>query len=140
LVSQTAKITGDGINPEFASVGVDKAGNAGIVAVSSNATTDLSILLWTRRASDPPNTFRGPVTVTAGTQPFTCLNTRDMATIGNAAGVLTQLDPIDGSKLWTTQHWGGDAGRCVWTTRIVEYQIDGGGAAVKGKPKRAGKK
>jgi len=54
--------------------------------------------------------------------------------------VTVVIDPIDGSKLWTTQHWGGDAGRCVWTTRIVEYQIDGGGAAVKGKPKRAGKK
>lgn len=135
VVSQTAKITGEGINPEFASVGVDQAGDVGVVAVSSNAGTNLSILLWTRRNSDPPNTFHGPATLVAGTQPFTCLNTRDMATIGNAAGVLTQMDPTDGTKLWTTQQWGGDAERCVWTTRIVAYQVDSG-AAKEAKPKR----
>jgi len=123
VVSQTAKISGPGLNPEFATVGVDGAGNVGIVAVSSNAKSDLSVLLWTRLKSDPPNTFRGPTTVMSGTQPFTCLNTRDMATIGNAAGVLTALDPLDHTKLWTTQQWGGDAERCVWTTRIIEYQI-----------------
>jgi hypothetical protein len=136
VVSQTAKISGEGINPEFASVGVDKAGDVGVVAVSSNASTNLSILLWTRRKSDPPNSFRGPTTLMAGTHPLTCLNTRDMVTIGNAAGVLTQMDPTDGTKLWTTQHWGGDAERCVWTTRIVAYQIDSG-AAKEAKPKRS---
>ena len=122
VVSQTAKISGPDFNPEFASVGIDAAGNVGIVAVSSTATTNLSILLWTRKASDPPNTFTGPVTVAAGTKPFTCLNTRDMATIGNAVGVQTALDP-DGRRLWVTQQWGNDAERCVWTTRIVGYQI-----------------
>jgi hypothetical protein len=124
VVSQTAKISGEGINPEFATVGIDGAGNVGIVANSSNAAGNLSVLLWTRRKSDPPNIFRGPTTVISGTQPFTCLNTKDMATIGNASGVLTALDPLDHTKLWTTQQWGGDAERCVWTTRIIEYQIE----------------
>ena len=123
VVSQTAKISGEGLNPEFATVGIDGAGNVGVVAVSSNASSDLSVLLWTRRKSDPANTLRGPTTVINGTQPFTCLNTRDMATVGNAAGVFTALDPHDKTKLWTTQQYGGDAARCVWTTRIVEYQI-----------------
>ncbi len=123
VVSQTGKIAGPDFNPEFATIGVDAAGNAGIVAVSSSATTDLSILLWTRKASDPPNTFAGPATVVAGTQPFTCLNTLDMATVGNAVGVQTALDP-DGKTLWTTQHYGGDAARCVWNTRVVAYQIN----------------
>jgi hypothetical protein len=123
VVSQTAKIAGPSFNPEFATVGVDAAGNVGIIAVSSTAATDLSILLWTRKATDPPNTFSGPATVAAGTQPFTCLNTRDMATIGNAVGVQTALDPLDETKLWTTQQWGNNAERCVWNTRIVAYQI-----------------
>ncbi len=123
VVSQTAKISGASFNPSFATVGVDAAGNVGIVAVSSTASTDLSLLLWTHRTTDPPNTFNGPTTVVSGTQPFTCLNTRDMATIGNAVGVLTALDPQDGTKLWTTQQWSNDATRCVWNTRIVEYQI-----------------
>ena len=129
VVRQTAKISGATFNPEFATVGVDAAGNVGIVAESSTASTDLSVLLWTHRKTDPPNTFHGPTTVVAGTQPFSCLNTRDMATIGNAVGVLTALDPLDGSKLWTTQQWSGDATRCVWNTRIVEYKI--GGAPAK---------
>ena len=105
------------------SVGVDAAGNVGIVAESATASTDLSLLLWTHGTADPANTFNGPTTIVSGTQPFTCLNTRNFASIANAAGVLTALDPADGTKLWTTQQWANDAARCVWNTRIVEYQI-----------------
>lgn len=127
VVSQTAKLSGPGINPEFPTVGVDGRGNVGIVAVSSNANSDLSILLWSRRATDPQGTFSGPTTVVSGTQPFTCLNTKDMATIGNAVGVPTALDPLDPTKLWTTHQWSNDAARCIWNTRIVQYRIAGGG-------------
>lgn len=123
VVSQTAKISGAGFNPEFATVGVDASGNVGIVAESSTASTDLSVLLWAHRTADAANTFRGPTTIISGTQPFTCLNERNYASIGNAAGILTALDPADGTKLWTTQQWSNDAARCVWNTRIVEYQI-----------------
>ena len=123
VVGQTAKISGPGINPEFATVGVDAQGNVGIVAASSDANSDLSILLWSRRATDPPNTFSGPTTVVSGTQPFTCLNTQEMATIGNAVGVPTALDPLDPTRLWTTQQWSHDPARCVWNTRIVQYRI-----------------
>src|ERR1051325_9521611 len=111
VVSQTAKLSAPGVNPVYPTVGVDGSGNVGIIANTANAETDLSIVLWTRRKSDPPNTFRGPATVIAGTQPFTCLNTRDMATVGNAVGVLTALDPQDHTKLWTTEQWGGDTAR-----------------------------
>ena len=123
VVSQTAKISGGNFNPEFGTVGVDAAGNVGIVAASSTTSTDLSLLLWTHRTSDRANAFSGPTTIIAGTQPYTCLNTRNMASIGNAVGILTALDPSDGTKLWTTQQWSKDATRCVWNTRIVEYQI-----------------
>jgi hypothetical protein len=123
VVSQTTKISGAGFNPAFATVGVDAAGNVGIVAVSSTASTDLSILLWTRRTTDSHDTFTGPTTIVAGTQPYTCLKNKNMETVGNAAGVLTALDPLDGTKLWTTEHWSNDATPCVWNTRIVEYQI-----------------
>jgi hypothetical protein len=122
VVSQTEKISGD-FNPEFASVGVDAKGNLGIVAESSTATTDLSVLLWSRKKSDPPNTFAGPITVAKGTEPYTCLNNRNLALIGNAVGVLTALDPRDGTKLWTSQQWSQNATRCVWNTLVVEYQV-----------------
>jgi hypothetical protein len=68
--------------------------------------------------------MKGPAAIIAGTQPFTCLNTQNMETIGNAVGVLTALDPLDGTKLWTTNQWSNDAARCVWNTRIVEYQVE----------------
>ena len=35
------------------------------------------------------------------------------------------LDPVDGTKLWVSHQWGNNASPCVWTTRIVEYQITG---------------
>jgi len=60
------------------------------------------VLLWARRKTDPPNTFRGPTTVAAGTQPYNCVN-NNFSLIGSAVGVLTALDPLDGTKLWTNQ-------------------------------------
>jgi len=123
VVSQTGKISGPTFNPEFATIGVDAAGNMGIVASSSTATTDMSVLLWTHRKDDPSGTFTGPITVVAGTQPYTCLNARNMVSMGNAVGVLTTRDPKDGSKLWTSQQWSNNADRCVWNTRIIQYQI-----------------
>jgi hypothetical protein len=122
VVSQTAKISG-GFNPTYATVGIDATGSTGIVAESWTPGTNLSVLLWTRRRSDPPNTFQGPQTVVAGTHPYTCDNSHGFATIGNAAGIMTALDPVDGTKLWTTEQWGNDAARCVWNTRIIEYRI-----------------
>ena len=122
VVRQTGKIAGD-FNPAFATVGADAAGNLGIVAMSSTVKTDLSILLWTRRKSDPPNSISGPVTVVAGTQPYTCETNTGFASVGNPAGILTSLDPSEGTRLWTTAQWGNDAAPCVWNTRIVSYQI-----------------
>jgi hypothetical protein len=124
IVNQTAKLAGD-FNVSFATVGVDAKGNVGIVAASATATTDLSILMWTRRASDPPNTFAGPSTVIAGTKPYTCETDKDFASLANPVGVLTVLDPGDRTTLWTSHHWANSAERCVWNTRIIGYQIDG---------------
>jgi hypothetical protein len=134
VVSQTAKISGADFNPEFPTVGVDAMGNVGIVADSTTAKTDFSILLWTHRKNDPPNTFKGPVIVVSGTQPYTCLNTRNTVTIGNAVGVLTALDQLHGASMWTTEQWANDATPCVWNTRIVQYRIDSVQARLTGHP------
>jgi hypothetical protein len=136
VVSQTAKFSGADFIPLFGTVGADARGNIGIVASSVTASTNLSVLLWTRRKTDPPNTFRGPVTVVSGTQPYTCPPADNVTLIGNAVGVLTALDPLDGTKLWTTQQYSHDATPCVWNTRIVEYQIDSAQASPAGQSKR----
>jgi hypothetical protein len=125
VVSQTAKISGAGFNPEFGTVGVDAQGNVGIVAVSSTASTYLGLLSWARRKTDPPNVFAGPKTIIVGTQPHTCMPNQTVMQIGSTVGIPTALDPLDGTKLWTTQQWSNNASPCVFNTRIVEYEIRG---------------
>lgn len=124
LVSQTAKISGSDFNPQFGTVGVDAKGNVSIVAVSSTSKTYLSLLSWSRRRTDPPNIFAGPKTILSGTQPHTCLPNQNMMNTGSTVGILTVRDPLDPMRLWTSQQWGNSAQPCVFTTRIVEYQID----------------
>ncbi len=129
VVSQTGKIGSPDSNPIFGTLGVDNNGNVGVAAISSTADTYASVLLWTRRATDPPNTFSGPTTVVAGTQPYTCVAPNNVANklalMANAVGISTLRDPRDGAKLWTTQQYGGDATPCIWHTRIFEYQVGG---------------
>ena len=138
VVSQTAKISGATFNPEFGTVGVDAQGNVGIVAVSSTASTYLGLLSWARRKTDPPNVFKGPATIIAGTQPHTCMANQNMMQIGSTVGIPTVLDPVDGTKLWTTEQWSNDATPCKFNTRIIEYQIAPAQAspAKQSKPKR----
>ena len=107
-------------------MGVDKEGNLGIVAASSTDETDLGVLLWMHRVSDPPDVFKGPTMVVGGTQPYTCQSDKSLVQMGNAVGVLTMRDPHDGTKLWTSQQWSNDSRPCVWNTRIIEYQLDAG--------------
>jgi hypothetical protein len=126
VVSQTAKLGGGDFNVAYATVGVDAAGNTGIVANSWNAESDLSVVLWTRKRTDAPNTFRGPQMIVQGTAPYVCDTSKGISTIGNAGGILTALDPADGMRLWTTEQWGSDAARCVWGTKILSYRIEGG--------------
>ena len=140
IVSQTAKISGD-FNPEFATVGVDNAGNVGIVGISSTANTNLSILLWTHRTSDKPNTLNGPTTIIAGTQPYTCEKDKGFASIANPVGVLTALDPVDGTKLWVSHQWANSAAPCVWNTRIIGFKVASAPQGDGGQPKsRKGKR
>lgn len=123
IVSQTAKISGSAFNAEFPTIGIDAAGNIGIVALSSTADTDLSLLLWIHKATDPPNTFTGPTTIISGTQPYTCLADKGFVSVANPVGINTALDPTDGLTLWTSHQWSHDATRCTWNTRIIAYRI-----------------
>jgi hypothetical protein len=127
VVSQTAKIADPDRHLLFGTVGVDRAGNVGIVASTAAANENLGVALWTRRRDDPPNTFGAAQRITPGTKPYTCLNARNMVSLSNSVGLLTALDPADASRLWTNQQYANDAAPCVWNTRIVGYQIDASG-------------
>ena len=134
-VAQTTKISGP--DAFFPSIGVDNKGNVGIVAASSSQKDYLSILLWTHRATDPANTFSAPITMVAGTKPYTCPNRMNLALIASAVGMLTSRDPLDGSKLWTTHQYSADATPCVWNSKIIEYRP---GAATKSAAKSKAKR
>jgi hypothetical protein len=123
VVSQTAKISSPDYHLEFGTVGVDDAGNIGVVATTSNARENLSVRLWTRRQGDPANTFNAPTMIAMGTQPYTCLNRKGLVPMGNSVGTLTGLDPVDRETMWSTQQWSNDAAPCVWNTRIVSYKV-----------------
>jgi len=123
VVSQTAKLSNPNYHVEFGTIGVSDAGDLGIVGTSLSARANLSVLLWTRRQSDPANTFTGPTTVVAGAQPYTCANDKNVSPMGNSVGILTSLDPVDRETLWTTQQWANDAAPCVWNTRVIGYKI-----------------
>jgi hypothetical protein len=120
-VNQTAKIASSTEHYVFASVGLDSNGNVGIAAAAMSATIDPSIRLWGHRASDPANAIVGPITVIDGTQPYTCIN--NPVGFATAVGLTTVRDPLDGTKLWTTQQYGESGTACVWNTRIFQYQV-----------------
>jgi hypothetical protein len=135
VVDDTAKISGRDVHPIFGTVGVDTQGNVGILAMSSTARTDLSILGWSRKAGERGRPFRGPTVVVKGTQPHTCMPDQKMIHLGSTVGIPTVRDPKDGLKLWTSLQWSNDARPCVFNTRIVQYQLtDGAKKGAKTKP------
>jgi hypothetical protein len=133
VVSQTAKLAGADVAPEFGTVGVDSQGNVGVVASSSTSATYLGVVMWWRTKADAPNTFHGPTTIAAGTQPYTCMKDHTLDSgqtyyimMGTSVGILTARDPRDPNKLWTTQQYSDNAAPCVYSTRILQYDIASG--------------
>ena len=123
VVSQTAKISSPDYHVEFGTIGVDAAGNLGIVGTSSSARENLSVLLWTRRQSDPANAFTGPTMVVAGSILMPA-RTRGSRADGEFGWHFDVARSVDRTTLWTTQQWANDAAPCVWNTRIVGYKVE----------------
>lgn len=72
----------------------------------------------------------GPNIIAAGTQPYTCMKryTSDggrtyWVLMGSSAGILTARDPADPFLQWTTEQYSDNAARCVYSTRIIQYEI-----------------
>jgi hypothetical protein len=126
VVHDTVKISGPDIHPMFGTVGVDTRGNLGILAMSSTASTNLSILGWSRKAGETGRAFNGPTVLLKGTQPHTCRPDQKMIHLGSTVGIPTVRDSKDGLKLWTSLQWSNDARPCVFNTRIIEYQLADG--------------
>ncbi len=118
VVSQTGKVSDPTNHLVFATIGAASNGDLSIVAASTGATIDPTILVWTHTANDALNTFTGPTTVIAGTQPDTCI--ANPVSFASAVGIATVRDPVDPTKLWTTHQYSNSAAPCTWATRIVE--------------------
>ncbi|MDB4956981.1 MAG: hypothetical protein JWO36_4550 [Myxococcales bacterium] len=120
-VAATSKVADANLHLAYPTIGVDSAGNIGLVAAASSSATELSLIAYSHKATDAPSSTSGPTTIIAGTHPYTCAGAS--VTVGNAVGIATVRDPLDGTKLWTTHEYGGSATACVWSTRILEYKL-----------------
>ncbi len=118
VVSQTGKVSDPTNHLEFATIGAATNGDLSIVAASTGATIDPTVVLWTHTGNDAANTVSAPETVIAGTQPDTCVN--NPVSFASAVGISTVRDPVDPTKLWTTHQYSNSASPCTWATRIVE--------------------
>ena len=118
VVNQTGKVADPTNHLEFATIGAASNGDLSIVAVSTGATIDPTMLLWTHKATDAASIVSAPITVMAGTQPDTCVN--NPVSFASAVGIATVRDPIDPTKLWTSHQYSNSASPCTWATRIVE--------------------
>jgi hypothetical protein len=121
-VAATAKASDASQHLFYPSIGVDQAGNVGVVAAAASASTNISLLAWRHLATDTSGALSAPTTVITGSQPYTCQGTS--VSFANAVGISTARDPLDGTKLWTANEYGGSASPCVWSTRIAEYQLN----------------
>lgn len=104
------------------SLAVDAHGNVGIGCTRTSEKEFPSAVVMMRAAGDPKNTMRPPVLAVPGTSIFT-------GSRQNASGIAwgnynaTCLDPVDPTKLWTTQEYStsGIAGK--WATCWVAFKI-----------------
>jgi hypothetical protein len=102
-------------------IGVDGAGNLGIVGILEPTHKPF------RPALDPPAAgsgqhIRRPDDGRRGRASLH-LPEREECPMGNPVGILTALDPVDRKTLWAAQQWANDATPCLWNTRIVGYKV-----------------
>jgi hypothetical protein len=123
-VASTGKVADAALHLFYPTIGVDAAGNVGVVAAASSATTDVSLYAYRHLATDPTGAMSAPLPIVAGSQPYTCTGGATQVSFANATGIATALDPSDGTRLWTMQQYGSSATPCQWGTRVVEYQLE----------------
>ena len=123
-LAATGKVADPNVHIFYPTIGVDSAGNAGVVAATSSATTDVSLVAYRHLATDPTGAMSAALPIVTGTQPYTCTSGATQVSFANAAGLGTVLDPTDHTKLWTMQEYGASANACQWGTRLVEYQLE----------------
>lgn len=129
VVNQTGKVSDPNNSFGWPTIGATSGNDLSIVALGSGSGINLSIFAWTRKATDPPNTLTGPITIVSGTQPYTC--SANPLNMSNSVGINTSRDPADATKLWTVHQYSNSASACSWATRIVEIapggQVSSGG-------------
>jgi hypothetical protein len=107
----------------FPALAIDSSGNIVVVAGRTSETEAASVVVFGRRASDPPNTAREPVLLRSGRGTYGCAGARNYWGDFFAAAP----DPADPSTLWVAGEYANVAGGTCsqsfrqWGTYIAQF-------------------
>jgi hypothetical protein len=107
----------------FPALAIDPAGNVVVVAGRTSETESASVVVFGRRASDPPNTARAPVVLRSGRGTYGCPGARNYW--GDFFGAAP--DPADPSTIWVAGEYanvvGGTCSQSFrqWGTYIAQF-------------------
>ena len=132
-IAQKAKVADPALSWIFPTMALDAHGNAGIGVSGASASQHPSIYLFTHLASDATGKINGPFLAHSGTETYTCPKGPNPKTVGWGTYSATVQDGSDPMKLWTFQEYAGSSTPCVWTTRVVGFQVEGSHKAKQGK-------
>lgn len=103
----------------FNDVDIDSSQRFVVCGGRYSATLNASIVCWW--SPDDWTTVNGPYTIFSGTAayPGNNVNNGGWGTYG-----AIQTDPSDGTKIWTTNQYGGNTTQYVWSTRVNQVSLN----------------
>ncbi len=123
VVAQQSTFAPDAKFRWMGSIAMDHNGNMGLGYSVSSSTSNPSIAVTGRLATDPANTMQAETTVVAGTGS----QTGNLSRWGDYSAMT--VDPVDDCTFWYTTEYMKTTGSFNWNTRIANFKFSGCGAA-----------
>jgi hypothetical protein len=120
-LQQSKKVSSSSLSFLFPSMDVDGSGNVGFSATGVDSAQNASVYLFSHRTTDAANVVNGPTLATAGTVPNYNCNAANPVGWGTYSN--TVIDPNQSNVLWTVNEYAGSATNCVWTTKLIQFQL-----------------
>src|SRR5216683_172258 len=123
VVAQQSTFAPDAKFRWMGSIAMDHNGNMGLGYSVSSSTSNPSIAVTGRLATDPANTMQAETTVVAGTGS----QTGNLSRWGDYSAMT--VDPVDDCTFWYTTEYMKTTGSFNWNTRIANFKFSGCGVA-----------
>src|SRR5216683_872645 len=123
VVAQQSTFAPDAKFRWMGSIAMDHNGNMGLGYSVSSSTSNPSIAVTGRLATDPANTMQAETTVVAGTGS----QTGNLSRWGDYSAMT--VDPVDDCTFWYTTEYMKTTGSFNWNTRIANFKFSGCNAA-----------